>query len=270
MRIFGRYKSGDFMHRYFIQLAYNGSNYHGWQIQPNANSVQSELEKALSILLRESVSVIGAGRTDTGVHASFFVAHFEVSNPIFDNKQLKYKLNRFLPGDIRIDTIFKVDSNMHARFSATSRTYRYFLTSSKEPFRNNTTAFMPYELDLTLMSKAVEILYSTSDFTSFSKLHTDVKTNICKISKAEWTTHNGLMVFEISADRFLRNMVRAIVGTLIDLGREKISIEDFQQIIDNKDRRLAGASAEAKALFLVDITYPEPINDLFLRTNYIF
>lgn len=253
------------MNRYFLQLAYNGANYHGWQIQPNANSVQAELEKALSTLLRESVDVVGAGRTDTGVHASFFVAHFEVERKIDDCEKLTFKLNSFLPHDIRIDTLFLVDEQMHARFSASTRTYRYFLTNRKEPFREGTTAIVHYPLDLNLMNRAANVLLTTIDFTSFSKLHTDVKTNNCKVTKAIWTREDDLLVFEITADRFLRNMVRAVVGTLIDVGRKKVSLEEFVQVIEGKDRGLASASALAQGLFLVDISYPEPVNSQLLH-----
>lgn len=248
------------MDRYFLQLAYNGENYHGWQIQPNANSVQAELQKALSTILRSSIEVVGAGRTDTGVHASFFVAHFEYEGKIANYEQLKFKLNSFLPNDIRVDTIVPVDSAMHARFNATSRTYKYFLTNRKEPFRNGITAFIPYSLDLDKMNEAAGLLLSVVDFTSFSKLHTDVKTNNCNVTKAEWTQQDNLLVFEISADRFLRNMVRAVVGTLVDVGKRKLSIESFKEIIASKDRGLAGASVQARGLFLVDIDYPEPVN----------
>ncbi|MFA9390840.1 MAG: tRNA pseudouridine(38-40) synthase TruA [Prolixibacteraceae bacterium] len=253
------------MPRYFIQMAYNGANYHGWQVQPNAVSVQAELEKALTVVLRLPIAVVGAGRTDTGVHASFFVAHFEMPHPIEDLKHLTYKLNSFLSNAIRIDLIFEVASDLHARFSASSRTYRYFISTRKEPFREATVAYVPYDLDVDMMNEAAQALLSTIDFTSFSKLHTDVKTNNCKVSVARWYRHDGLLVFEIKADRFLRNMVRAIVGTLMDVGREKITKEEFFKIIELHDRGLAGASAYAKALFLTDISYPEPYNSSFIR-----
>lgn len=258
------------MHRYFIQLAYNGSNFHGWQIQPNAVSVQAVLEKALSTILREQIQVVGAGRTDTGVHATFFVAHFEMEDELGNSEKLVFKLNSFLPPTIRINSIFEVDAQMHARFSAVSRTYRYFISNQKEPFRDAYTMFVPFELDIELMNQAAALILETVDFTSFSKLHTDVKTNNCKVSKAEWFVKDDLLVFEIKADRFLRNMVRAIVGTLIEVGKKKITIEDFQQIIERKDRGAAGASALAKALFLIDVSYPEPANSLLIRSDNAF
>ena len=247
------------MQRYFIQLAYNGSNYHGWQVQPNAITVQEVLSKAVSVLTRKETEVIGAGRTDTGVHASFFVAHFESSEPI-DHDYLCRKLGVFLPTDISVQTIFPVDSEMHARFSALSRTYHYFISNNKEPFRKEFVAYCPYPLDIDSMNKAARLLFNYIDFTSFSKLHTDVKTNNCKIMKAEWREENGLLVFEIKADRFLRNMVRAIVGSLVDVGRGKSTVEGFKAIIEAKNRCQAGTSVPANGLFLTNIEYPEPVN----------
>jgi tRNA pseudouridine38-40 synthase len=251
--------------RYFLQLTYNGTDFHGWQLQPNALTVQEVLGKALSILLRKTTEVTGAGRTDTGVHASFFVAHFETSSLIDDSVKFIGKLNGLLPRSIRIDQLFAVDVNMHARFSAISRTYHFYISTHKEPFRDQMTAYVPYALDLNLMNQAAGHLLTTTDFTSFSKLHTDVKTNNCKVIKAEWKQHDGLLVFEIQADRFLRNMVRAIVGSLVDVGRGKCSINDFIMIIESRDRSKAGASALAKGLFLTDIQYPEPLNSQLIR-----
>ena len=243
------------MFRYFIQMAYNGTNYHGWQIQPNAKTVQEELNKAIGVLSREEVNVVGAGRTDTGVHASFFIAHFELKTAINDAKKFCFKLNSFLPNDIRIDKVYLVANEMHARFSATSRTYHYYFSNKKEPFNDDFTAFIPYSLDLAKMNDAAKVLFDYTDFTSFSKLHTDVKTNNCKIMKAEWRMENGRIVFEIKADRFLRNMVRAIVGTLVKVGQGKLSIEEFRSVIEKKDRAEAGASVKAKGLFLTGIEY---------------
>lgn len=243
------------MQRYFIQLAYNGTNYHGWQIQPNAISVQEVLNKALSTILREDIEVVGAGRTDTGVHASFFIAHFEVENTITDGVKLCFKLNSFLPNDIRIDKIYVVADDMHARFSATARTYHYYLSNKKEPFNADTVAFVPYELDIQKMNEAAKYLFDYIDFTSFSRLHTDVKTNNCKIMEAVWFEENGKFVFKITADRFLRNMVRAIVGTLMEVGRGKLSVGGFCKIIEAQNRGAAGASAPAKGLFLSEIKY---------------
>lgn len=253
------------MFRYFIQLAYNGTKYHGWQFQPNAFTVQEILTKALSLLLNENIEIVGAGRTDTGVHASFYVAHFETQTEIESDGKLIYKLNGFLPNDIRIDQIFQVPPAVHARFSATSRTYRYYISFRKEPFIDHISAFVPYELDLNLMNEAASILMEYNDFTSFSKLHTDVKTNNCTIMNAGWFEEDGRTLFEIQSDRFLRNMVRAIVGTLIDVGRKKITLADFRDIIEQKNRALAGTSVPAKALFLTDITYPEPFNSKLIR-----
>jgi tRNA pseudouridine38-40 synthase len=255
------------MNRYFIQLAYNGTNYHGWQVQPNALTVQELIEKGVSVLTGQKIEITGAGRTDTGVHASFFVAHFDLHEKLDNPDQLAFKLNAFLPNDILIVKIFPVETEMHARFSALSRTYRYFISEQKEPFRNEITARCIYTLDLEKMNEAAALLLQFSDFTSFSKLHTDVKTNNCKVMKAGWLRESGLLVFEIKADRFLRNMVRAITGTLIDVGRGKITIADFVSIVEARDRGKAGASVEAKGLFLTGIEYPEPANGLLIRNK---
>jgi tRNA pseudouridine38-40 synthase len=253
------------MQRYFIQLAYNGKNYHGWQYQPNAITVQEVIEKGVSILTGQKVDLVGAGRTDTGVHASFFVAHFDLPESLENPEQLITKLNKFLPNDIFINQIFSAGTDFHARFSALSRTYHYYLSEHKEPFRNEFTARCLYPLDVEKMNEAAAILLYYKDFTSFSKLHTDVKTNLCNVMKAEWKKENGLLVFEIKADRFLRNMVRAITGTMIDIGRGKVSIPDFISIIEAKDRGKAGVSVDAKGLFLSNIEYPDPINSKFFR-----
>ena len=255
----GNFVSGNknMLQRYFLQMSYKGTNYHGWQVQPNAVSVQEVMEKALSLILREEISVVGAGRTDTGVHASFFVLHFDLENEKWcDENNLVHKLNRFLPSDIAVQRIWKVDSDDHARFSAVSRTYRYYITTVKNSFRTETSYYYPGKLDVEKMNRAASVLTGYDDFTSFSRLHTDVKTNRCKIIQAEWTTKGTQLIFTIQADRFLRNMVRAIVGTLLEIGRGKLTIDDFREIIERKDRGAAGASAPAQGLFLVDITYP--------------
>lgn len=257
------------MHRYFIQLAYNGKNFHGWQIQPNATTVQQTLNDALSLLLSQRINIVGAGRTDTGVHASFFVAHFELEASVADTEKLVYKLNKILPVSIRIDKIFEVDETMHARFSALSRTYHYLFSLKKEPFLNDFTTFMPYKLDVGKMNAASSILLNHSDFTSFSKLHTDVKTNNCEVHKAKWAENNDMLIFEVKADRFLRNMVRALVGTLVLTGRNKISVSQFEEIILKKDRGAAGASAKAGGLFLSQIEYPEEIQKQFVKTSFL-
>ncbi len=243
--------------RFFISLSYLGTAYHGWQYQPNAMSVQEKLESAFSIILQNKTDITGAGRTDTGVHAQNFIAHFDMTEAKFINDipLLIYKLNSLLPKDISIHNIYKVSDEAHARFDAKKRTYKYYISTTKDPFRINTAWLRLGELDIDLMNKAGKILKEYSDFTSFAKLHADAKTNICDLMKAEWTKEENLYVFEISANRFLRNMVRAIVGTMVDLGRHKITLEDFRKIIESKNRNNAGVSAAAEGLFLVEILY---------------
>ncbi|WP_372752431.1 tRNA pseudouridine(38-40) synthase TruA [Labilibaculum sp.] len=246
--------------RYFIHLSYKGTNYHGWQIQPNANSIQEELNKALSTVLNQKINVVGCGRTDTGVHASDFMAHFELEESFcFDGEKLCFKLNRFLSKDIAIHEIFRVDNDMHARFDAISRTYQYRITKEKNPFRSETHWKIQHSLDIAKMNEAAKILFDYIDFTSFSKLHTDVKTNNCKIAKAEWSENADELVFTIKADRFLRNMVRAIVGTLVEVGRGKMDLTAFRQVIECKNRSKAGTSVPGHALFLTEIEYPKDI-----------
>ncbi len=246
--------------RYFIYLSYDGARYHGWQIQPNGISVQEVLGKALSTLLHEPIEVTGAGRTDAGVNASLMVAHFDTTQEV--NEQLVYRLNKFLPQDIAISNIRKVKDDAHARFSATSRTYHYYVITAKSPFEPYAYRF-PQPLDFNKMNEAARTLYDYIDFTSFSKLHTDVKTNNCRIMHAEWTQVSPIKwQFTIKADRFLRNMVRAIVGTLLDVGRDVLTIEQFREIIEKKDRCSAGMSVPGHALFLADITYPDNLFDL--------
>ena len=243
--------------RYFIYLSYDGTRYHGWQIQPNGISVQEVLNKALSTLLREPIEVTGAGRTDAGVNASLMVAHFDTSHAVDGN--LPYKLNKFLPQDIAIHTIRPVRDDAHARFSATSRTYKYYIITEKSPFEPYAYRF-PKPLDFNKMNEAAQTLLNYTDFTSFSKLHTDTKTNNCRITHARWEQLTPTKwQFTITADRFLRNMVRAIVGTLLDVGRGTLTIAQFQQVIEKKDRCSAGSSVPGNALFLTDITYPEEL-----------
>lgn len=247
------------MQRYFIYLAYDGTNYHGWQIQPNGISVQECLMKALSTFLRREIEVIGAGRTDAGVHASLMVAHFE-SEELLDTDSVTDKLNRLLPPDISVYRVCRVRPDAHARFDATARTYKYYVTTAKYPFNRQYRYRVFNPLDYERMNEAARTLFEYTDFTSFSKLHTDVKTNICHITHAEWTQEeDATWVFTIRADRFLRNMVRAIVGTLIEVGRGKLSVEGFRRIIEQKDRGKAGTSAPGQALFLVNVEYPEDI-----------
>lgn len=247
--------------RYFIYLSYDGARYHGWQIQPNGISVQEVLNKALSTLLRESIEVTGAGRTDAGVNASLMVAHFDCQQTT-DNGQLTYRLNKLLPPDIVIHKIQQVKDDAHARFSATSRTYHYYIITEKSPFEPYAYRF-PQPLDFDKMNEAAQTLFDYIDFTSFSKLHTDVKTNNCHIITARWEQLSPIKwQFTITADRFLRNMVRAIVGTLLDVGRGVLTIEQFREIIEKKDRCSAGTSVPGNALFLADVTYPKEIFDI--------
>ncbi len=244
--------------RYFLFLSYDGTAYHGWKVIPNAISVQQRLNEALSTLLGTATEVVGAGRTDTGVHAATMAAHFD-SKPI-DTAQLCRKLNRILPPDIAIKEVRPATPEAHARFDATSRTYHYHVYTKKHPFRRHYATRLHFPVDFEKMNQAAELLLNVSDFTSFSKLHTDAKTNICKVTRAKWTqVEDDLWRFEISADRFLRNMVRAVVGTLLEVGRGKITIDDFQRIIEKKDRCAAGDSVPACALSLVNITYPEAL-----------
>ena len=243
------------MIRYFIHLAYNGTRYHGWQIQPDAITVQEELEKCLSLKLGEKISLTGCGRTDTGVHARNFYAHFDVEKEISNCEEFVHRLNIFLPNDIVIYKCWKVDNDLHARFDAKSRTYRYYISQTKNPFHIQDAFYYYGRLNVELMQDAAKILFEYTDFTSFSKLHTQVKTNNCKIMEARFFEDNGLLVFEIKADRFLRNMVRAVVGTLLEVGRGKLSRDQFRGVIENKNRCSAGTSMPAHALFLEDVTY---------------
>ena len=241
--------------RYFIEFAYDGSSFFGYQNQPNEISVQEELEKALSTILREPIKTTGAGRTDTGVHAKKMFAHFETEQKLDEN--LVYKLNSFLSENISIKQIFKVPADMHARFSATFRTYEYYISTEKNPFTVNSAwqTWRQKPLNIDAMNEACKILFEYDDFTSFAKLHTDNKTNICKIYKAEWEQLGNQLKFTISADRFLRNMVRAIVGTMVEIGTGKFQPNDLRKIIEDKYRNSAGVSAPAQGLFLVDVRY---------------
>jgi len=241
--------------RYFIYLAFKGTNYYGWQIQNNEQTVQGTLQNAFSLKLGNKISITGAGRTDTGVHANYFVAHFDTDKIIDEN--FIYQINNFLPDDIAINKIIKVKNDAHARFDAISRTYKYFINTTKNPFNNDYALFISQNLDIQKMNQACSVLFNYEDFTSFSKLHTDTKTNNCKIFEAKWEKTNNQLIFTITANRFLRNMVRAITGTMIDLGRNKITVSDFENIIKAKNRQLAGHSAKAKGLFLDYIKYSD-------------
>ena len=246
------------MGRYFIHLAYNGANYNGWQTQPELPTVQETLEKALTTLLRQPIAVVGCGRTDTGVHASDFYAHFDYSGQwSVVSGQLVFKLNNFLPPDIAIFDIFPVADNAHARFDATARTYQYHVSDRRLPFRQGQYCRIYFKPDIDKMNEAARVLMEYDDFTSFAKLHTQVKTNICHLSHAEWTDEEGGWVFTIRSNRFLRNMVRSVTGTLLDVGRGKLSIEGLREIIEKKDRCAAGVSMPACGLFLTKVEYPE-------------
>lgn len=244
--------------RYFIELSYHGGNYHGWQIQPQAITVQETLEKALSLLLKKSIQVVGCGRTDAGVHASQFFLHFD-SEEVIDKSSLKYRLNSFLPVDIAIFRIREVQKEAHARFDALYRKYKYVIDKQKNPFHQGMSMTITSDLDVDAMNMAAEKMLTYTDFKCFSRSKTDVKNYDCDVSEALWTMHEQELIFEIKANRFLRNMVRAVVGTLLEVGRGKMSVEDFEQVIESRDRTKAGASAKAGGLFLTEICYPEAI-----------
>jgi len=279
------------MPRYFIHMAYDGTAYHGWQVQPGSITVQEMIQHALSTLLRREISVTGAGRTDTGVHASFFMAHFDLppqeddpagtkgnippdpedpsiaaDSPApgptkqFDpaDEQFVFRLNRFLPEDIVVYRIHEVPGDMHARFSATYRTYHYHISTVKPLFTRRYSHYLYGRLDLEAIAQCCDMILKANDFTSFSKLHTDVKTNNCNVTVARWERQDSGYLFEIRADRFLRNMVRSLAGTLIDVGQGKLTPGDFRDILEARDRSRAGQSAPAAGLFLVDIGYPRP------------
>ena len=267
--------------RYFITLSYDGTRYHGWQVQPNGISVQEELQRALSLLLRQDLQVTGAGRTDTGVHARMMVAHFDLpdagdgespaaasshSSPLISRpKDLAYKLNRLLPCDIAVQKVEAVGDDLHARFSATSRTYRYFVHTGKQPFLRHYSLELHHALDFALMNEAAAMLLDYDDFGAFCKSHADVKTTICHVTHAAWSRVGDCKCqaaeagqqwcFEITANRFLRNMVRAVVGTLVEVGRHRLSLDDFRKVVEGRRRTEAGESMPAHALFLENITY---------------
>ena len=261
--------------RFFITLSYDGTRYHGWQIQPNGDSIQQRLQEALSTLFRQPIEVVGAGRTDTGVHAKKMVAHFTIEDSKMENEStgalelcqdnssifnlqssIKYRLNKLLPHDIAVQEVRQVPDDMHARFSATERTYHYYIHTHKDPFQQAYSWQVNYPLDFTQMNEAAKVLLEYKDFTSFSKVNTDTRTNICDLRAAHWDQlAPSQWRFTITANRFLRNMVRAIVGTLVEVGRGRITIDDMRRIIEAKDRCQAGESVPAKGLFLVDIKY---------------
>lgn len=242
--------------RYFIYLQYDGAAYCGWQRQPDTPTVQGVIEQRLSMLCRMPIEIVGAGRTDTGVNASFYVAHFDIDSPIADCAQLVYKLNKVLPDDIAILRIEEVEASKHARFDAKQREYTYRLTTRKAPFARFSSWYFAVELDVERMNRAAERLLAYDDFTSFAKLNSNNKTNICHITHARWEVEaDGTLRFTIRADRFLRNMVRAIVGTLVDVGRGRYSVEQFDEIIRSRDLSRSSAGAPACGLFLSDVKY---------------
>jgi len=247
--------------RYFLRIAYNGTDFNGWQIQPNGITIQEKLEKALEILLGNPTGITGCGRTDTGVHASDFYAHFDIDEEMMSVscEQLKYKLNLILPVSIVVKDVFIVKPDVHARFSALSRTYRYQISLQKNPFFNGFAYYFHHPLDIVAMNEAAKILMEYHDFSCFSKTRTQVKTNNCTITRAGWEMEDSMLVFTITADRFLRNMVRAIVGTMLDLGRNKITLDDFRKVIEGKNRSNAGFSVPPQGLFLCEVIYPDSI-----------
>lgn len=245
----------SYTQRYFMHLAYRGAPFHGWQEQPDAVSVQSVVEQALSTVTRERVKIVGAGRTDAGVNARMMVAHFDLHRPIADTAGLVRGINTLVGRDIAVYSITPVHTDAHARFDATERTYHYYTTSRKSPFFYPLSWLESKNLDFDAMNEAAALLLDTRDFTSFSKLHSDVKTNICDVRRAQWLPTPQGHVFVITADRFLRNMVRAVVGTLVDVGRGKIDTDGFRRIIEAKDRCSAGTSMPPEALYLWDIRY---------------
>ena len=244
--------------RYFIELSYKGTNYHGWQIQPDVNSVQEEITKALETILQETIQIVGAGRTDAGVHASQMFAHVDTLKALTDEHI--HKLNTVLPNDIVINSIEEVLENKHARFDAISRSYEYRILIGRDPFLLETTwQIHQKQIQVEKMNEAAEIFFQYQDFESFSKVKTDVKTYNCTIMKAHWTLDQNSLILTIKADRFLRNMVRAIVGTMIEVGAKKRTLDEFHAIINSKNRSNAGTSAPAHGLYLVDIEYPKSI-----------
>jgi tRNA pseudouridine38-40 synthase len=247
--------------RYFIQLSFKGTRFHGWQSQPNADTIQERVNKALSTILHEEILTTGAGRTDTGVHARYFIAHFDSEqSDLHLNSNYIYRINQLLPPDIALQKIIRMHGKAHARFDAISRTYEYYISRVKDPFLKEYSYFFNRDMDDLKMNEASKILFEFTDFTSFSKLHTDTFTNNCRIMEAVWTRTDSGYKFTIKADRFLRNMVRAIVGTMIEVGRENFTPADFRKIIEQKNRNSAGFSVPAQGLFLTNIEYPYPLS----------
>jgi len=248
------------MNRFFLELSFKGTHYHGWQSQPNALTVQSVLELAMKTLTGDDIRTTGAGRTDTGVHAKYFMAHLDSKHPLFSTPEhFIYKINSILPDDIAVQHVYAVSGDAHARFSALSRTYEYTIRQVKDPFDLEFSWHFSRKLDLDAMNLAATRLQEIRDFTSFSKLHTDVKTNECRIMTANWSQAGNKIIFNVKADRFLRNMVRSLVGTMVDIGLGKIHQDKFMDIFAGRNRNLASFSAPAQGLSLVDISYPDNI-----------
>jgi tRNA pseudouridine38-40 synthase len=243
--------------RYFIRLAFDGTQYHGWQLQDNAHTVQQEITEALSTILKTKTEITGCGRTDTGVHASEFFAHFDSEHELPDTEKLTYQLNSLLPDDITVFFIKRVNDKLHARFSATKRTYKYFINKHRNPFNKSFEYVFHKDFDTEAMNSACKVLMKYSDFSCFSKSHTEVNNNICRIYEAYWVISGNQLIFTITANRFLRNMVRAIVGTMFEIGSEKIGLSEFRKILENGNRSDAGVSVPARGLFLHKVIYPE-------------
>jgi len=243
--------------RFFLEISYDGTNYVGWQSQPNGLAVQEVIEDKLRQLFRSKIDILGSGRTDAGVHAMRQYAHFDCDQLPYEKDALMYKLNRMLPVDISIRNIIAVKDTAHARFDATLRSYHYHISYIKDPFRYKYRYTIWHKLDVEKMNEAAKILFEYDDFASFCKYNHDAKTTLCKIQKAEWVELPGQLNFIISSDRFLRNMVRAIVGTMVELGQGDLTLDDFRKIIEAKDRVAAGFSSPASGLFLAEVHYPE-------------
>lgn len=244
------------LHRHFLEISYKGTAYHGWQTQPNALAVQEVLNTALKTFFREDIETLGCGRTDTGVHATKFYLHFDLVNKIDSADKMIRGINSILPSDIAVKNIYDVDSNAHARFDAILRSYEYHIHFNKDPFKTDSSWLLRDELDINAMNEAAKIIMEYDDFGAFCKANADNFTNQCKVSKSEWEIKDDGIIYHISANRFLRNMVRAIVGTLVDIGKTKIPAQSIHQIIQSQNRSVAGASVPACGLYLTDVQYP--------------
>lgn len=249
--------------RYFLKLAYNGTDFHGWQRQENASTIQQEIEENLSTILRTETAIMGCGRTDTGVHATAYFAHFDAAELNISMQDLIHKLNSMLPWGIAIDEILPVTKDAHARFDATRRSYVYRIIERKDPFEHNTAYRFNLPLDITAMNKACQLLLGEKDFGCFCKSNADNLTDICTVYSAQWNKDNEVLTFNVTANRFLRNMVRAMVGTLLEVGQGKMSLEEFQAVLDSKDRTAAGRSVPAHGLYLTKVEYPQ---EIFLKS----